>query len=50
MIESARDQDIEAIIKEFDLEPADAYFDRTRRTRMEMIDKLPKARAAQTRP
>ena len=40
MIESARNEDIEAIVKEFQLEPADAYFDRSRRVRSEMIEKF----------
>ena len=48
VIASARDEDIEAIIKEFQLEPADAYFDRSRRVRAEMIEKFQKSRTAQT--
>ena len=49
VIESARNEDIETIVKEFDLETADAYFDRSRRVRLEMIEKFRKARAAQAR-
>ena len=47
VIESARDEDIEAIVKEFQLEPADAYFDRSRRVRAEMLEKFQKSRTAQ---
>jgi len=46
VIESARDQDIEAIMTEFQLEPADAYFDRSRRLRAEMLEKFQKSRTA----
>ncbi len=46
VIESARDLDIEAIIKEFQLEPADAYFDRSRRLRAEMLEKFQQSRTA----
>ena len=46
VIASARDEDIEAIIKEFQLEPADAYFDRSRRVRAEMLEKFQKSRTA----
>ena len=42
VIESTRDEDIEAIVKEFQLEPADAYFDRSRRVRSEMLEKFEK--------
>jgi predicted amidohydrolase len=49
IIESARNEDIEAIVKEFQLEPADAYFDRSRKVRSEMLEKLEKSRAAQAR-
>ncbi len=48
VIASARDEDIEAIIKEFQLEPADAYFDRSRRVRAEMLEKFQKSRTVQT--
>ncbi|MGC1721376.1 MAG: hypothetical protein WA746_20505 [Isosphaeraceae bacterium] len=47
VIASARDEDIEAIIKEFQLEPADAYFDLSRRVRAEMLEKFQKSRAMQ---
>src|SRR5271165_6125955 len=46
VIASARDEDIEAMIKEFQLEPADAYFDRSRRVRAEMLEKFQKSRTA----
>ncbi|MGA2705144.1 MAG: hypothetical protein ABSH35_29130 [Isosphaeraceae bacterium] len=46
MIESARDEDIQALIKEFQLEPADAYFDGSRRLRAEMLEKFQKSRTA----
>ena len=46
VIASAHDEDIEAIIKEFQLEPADAYFDRSRRVRAEMLEKFQKSRTA----
>ncbi len=46
VIESARAEDIEAIIKEFQLEPADAYFDRSRRLRAEMLEKFQKSKTA----
>lgn len=49
VIESTRNEDIAAIVKEFNLESADAYFDRSRRVRFEMIEKFQKARAAQAR-
>jgi predicted amidohydrolase len=46
VIESARDEDIEAIVKEFQLEPPDAYFDRSRRVRVEVLEKFQKSRTA----
>jgi hypothetical protein len=49
VIESARDEDIDTIVKEFQLEQADAYFDRSRRVRGEMIEKFQKSRAAQAK-
>jgi predicted amidohydrolase len=48
VIESARDEDIESIIKEFQLEPADAYFERSRRVRGEILEKFQKSRTART--
>ncbi len=49
VIESARGEDIEAIVKEFRLEPADAYFDRSRRLRAETLEKFQKSRTARAR-
>jgi predicted amidohydrolase len=49
VIESARGEDIEAIVKEFQLESADAYFDRSRRLRAETLEKFQKSRTTQTR-
>ncbi len=46
VLESARGEDIEAIVKEFRLEPADAYFDRSRRLRAETLEKFQKSRTA----
>jgi predicted amidohydrolase len=46
VIESTREEDIESIVKEFQLEPADAYFDRSRRLRAETLDKFQKSRTA----
>jgi predicted amidohydrolase len=40
VIESTRDEDIVTILKEFQLEEADAYFDRSRKVRAEMLAKL----------
>jgi predicted amidohydrolase len=47
VIESTRDEDIEAIVREFRLEPADAYFDRSRRFRSEVLEKFEKSKTAQ---
>jgi predicted amidohydrolase len=49
VIESAREEDIEAIVKEFQLEPAEAYLDRSRKVRAEKLEKFQKDRAAQAR-
>jgi predicted amidohydrolase len=49
VIESAREDDIEAIVKEFQLEPADAYFERSRRVRFDTLGKFQKSQAAQAR-
>ena len=46
VIESTSDEDIVGIIKEFQLELADAYFDRSRRVRAEMLDKFQKSGTA----
>jgi predicted amidohydrolase len=43
VIESSLEQDIETIVKEFQLEPADAYFDRSRRVRGETLEKFEKS-------
>jgi predicted amidohydrolase len=48
VIESARGEDIEGIVKEFQLEPADAYFARSRRLRAEMIEKYQKSTTARS--
>jgi predicted amidohydrolase len=47
VIESTRDQDIETLVKEFELETADDYFGRSRRVRGEMLEKNQKPRTAQ---
>lgn len=46
VIESTREEDIEAMVKEFQLEPADAYFDRSRKARAEVLEKNPKSGTA----
>ncbi len=43
VIESTRDEDIVGIIKEFQLELADAYFDRSRQVRAEVLEKFQKS-------
>ncbi len=47
VIESTREEDIETIVKEFQLEQADAYFDRSRRVRGEVLEKFQKSSTAQ---
>jgi predicted amidohydrolase len=49
VIESAREEDIEAIVKEFQLEPAESYFERSRKVRAEKLEKFQKNRADQAR-
>jgi predicted amidohydrolase len=48
VIESSLDEDIDSIVKEFALEPADAYFERARRVRVAMLEKFNKSRTAGT--
>ena len=45
VIESTGDVDIDELVKEFALEPAGAYFDRSRRVRTEMLAKFDKSKA-----
>jgi predicted amidohydrolase len=47
VIESTRDEDIESIVKEFQLETADDYFERSRRVRRETLEREQKPRTAQ---
>jgi predicted amidohydrolase len=47
VIESTRDEDITAIVNEFQLESADDYFDRSRRVRRETLEHEQKNRTAQ---
>jgi hypothetical protein len=47
VIESTREEDITAIVKEFQLESADDYFDRSRRIRRETLEHDQKNRTAQ---
>jgi predicted amidohydrolase len=50
VIESSLDQDIDSIAKEFTLEPADAYYERSRRVRAAMLERFNKSRTAAAGP
>ncbi len=46
MIELTGDRDIDELVKEFDLETADAYFARARRLRSESLARFQKSKTA----
>jgi predicted amidohydrolase len=48
VIESTREEDIVAIVKEFQLETADEYLDRSRRVRAEALERLRNSRMSQS--
>src|SRR5262249_7862776 len=45
VVESAGDRDIRDLVREFDLEPADAYWARSRKARAEEMEKFAKSKA-----